>query len=394
MTNAQCVLIDLLKKSLFNFDINIPEDTDWQAVYDEANFQAVIPLAFDGTAGIDGIPEDIYKKFKNHTVAVMLNNDSVIKGQQELTALLQKNNVKYAILKGLSVARYYPKPELRTLGDVDFLVSKDDFESTKQLLIDNGYAFDEEEDGHFHYQFHKNGVRFELHDEISDFPDSEMCRELGQELLKSVDDIEELNCNDITFSGFSVFYQAMSLLLHMERHFRIVGLGIRQLMDWGVFVRQSSILENTDFINFTKKYGIYKFAEACTLTFNKYFCGEKVSDDHIDSIFELLLQKGNFGVKQTEELLIADEDLSSNNNFVIKWFKYFKQKSLASWNLAKKYNWLSNFGFIVIPIRYAFRVIFKKRKKINYKLLVSESDKVNAINSYLDIFNSEKTEQK
>ena len=146
MTNAQCVLTDLLRKSLFNFDINIPEDTDWQAVYDEANFQAVIPLAFDGTAGIDGIPEDIYKKFKNHTVAVMLNNDSVTKGQQELTDLLEKNNVKYSILKGLSVARYYPKPELRTLGDVDFLVSKQDFESTKQLLVDNGYAFDEEED--------------------------------------------------------------------------------------------------------------------------------------------------------------------------------------------------------------------------------------------------------
>ena len=123
MTNAQCVLIDLLRKSLFNFDINIPEYTDWQAVYDEANFQAVIPLAFDGTAGIDGIPEDIYKKFKNHTVAVMLNNDKVIKGQQELTALLEKNKVQYAILKGLSLARYYPKPELWTWGDVDFLVS-------------------------------------------------------------------------------------------------------------------------------------------------------------------------------------------------------------------------------------------------------------------------------
>ncbi|MEE1002436.1 MAG: nucleotidyltransferase family protein [Acutalibacteraceae bacterium] len=392
MTNAQCVLIDLLRKSLFNFDINIPEDTDWQAVYDEANFQAVIPLAFDGTAGIKGIPKDIYKKFKNHTVAVMLNNDKVIKGQWELTDLLEKNNVKYAILKGLSVARYYPKPELRTLGDVDFLVSKDDLDSTKQLLIDNGYVLDEKEDGHFHYKFYKNEVRFELHDEISDFPDSEMCRELRQELLKSVDNIENLNCKEISFSGFSDFYQAMSLLLHMERHFRIVGLGIRQLIDWGVFVKRTSILENTEFINFTKKYGIYKFAEACTMTFNKYFGGEEISDEHIDTIFELLLKKGNFGVKQTEELLIADENLSTNNNFVLKWFKFFKQKSLISWNLAKKYNWLSNFGFIVIPIRYAFRVIFKKRRKINYKLLVAESDKVNDINNYLNIFNSEKTE--
>lgn len=393
MTDAQRVLIALLKKSLFNFEVEIPDNTDWQEVYDEANFQSVIPLAFDGTAGVKGIPADIYKKFKNHTVAVMLNNDNVINGQKELTKLLEKNNVKYAILKGTSVARYYPKPELRTLGDVDFLVAKEDFDSTKQLLIDNEYTLTEDEFNHFHCAFSKNGVTFELHFEMSEFPDNEVCNALRNELNSVAKDAMETNFSELSFYALRTLFQAVSLLLHMERHLRKSGLGIRQLMDWGVFEKaHPELLTDESNVVFLKKYGLYRFAIVSKNTFEKYFLDKDIVNESAEDLFEIILKKGNFGAKRTSEQTYATYMLSSNNKSPFKWFNYFKTRSLYSWKATKNHKWLSNFAFIVLPIRYLVRVLFRKRKMINYNELISESDSMSGIVKDLGVFKNDSEE--
>ena len=36
--------------------------------------------------------------------------------------LFENNNIPLVILKGTAAAMYYPKPQLRTMGDIDFLV--------------------------------------------------------------------------------------------------------------------------------------------------------------------------------------------------------------------------------------------------------------------------------
>ena len=395
MTNAQCVLIDLLRKSLFNFDINIPEDTDWQAVYDEANFQAVIPLAFDGTAGIKGISKDIYKKFKNHTVAVMLNNDKVIKGQWELTDLLEKNNVKYAILKGLSVARYYPKPELRTLGDVDFLVSKDDFDSTKQLLIDNGYDLIKEEMNHFHCAFKKNDVIFELHFEMSEFPNTELCNNLRKELEKATKCTDTAVCLNNEFSALDELFQAVSLLLHTERHISKDGIGLRQLIDFGMFIDASpNFLINQKNIDFLKNYGLYKLTTVCNCLIDKYFLEKETENATSDMLFEMSLKKGNFGVKNDADELLGSRVLSDRNGinkfFIIRYFRFAKKHAKSTWELSKKYNWLSNFGFVYLPIRCFLKIFKGKRKAMDLGKVLNSSKENNKLYSELLMFKSNK----
>ena len=148
MTNSQKILLDLLKKGLFCVDVEIPDEVNWQEVYEEANFQSVIPIVYDATVGIENIPQDVLKKLKAHTIAVMVNNDSVAKVQKEVCELLEKNKINYCILKGLSVARYYNNPELRTLGDVDILVSNKEFAKAKSVLLERGYVLTEEENNY------------------------------------------------------------------------------------------------------------------------------------------------------------------------------------------------------------------------------------------------------
>lgn len=385
MTEAQRVLIDLVKKSLFNFEIEIPTDVDWQAVYDEANFQSVIPLAFDGTAGIENIPQDVFKKFKNHTVAVMLSNDNVVKAQESLVKLLEENSIDYAILKGLSVAEYYPKPELRTLGDIDFLVSKEDFENTKQLLEDNGYTLIMKENS-YHCEFKKGDVVVEPHFEISDFPDTEIGNGLKEELETATKYVEQTGF-DKTFNSLDTKHQAISLLLHTERHLIADGIGLRQLLDFGLFsYKNPNLFENIEIVKFLKKYGFYKLATVCDDLFKKYFLGQNVENVTADMLFEMALKKGNFGTKRSKEETYSNFDLEKESgNVFLKYFNYFKKRARHNWALSRKYPWLQNLGFIYLPIRHIFRTIFKG-KRIDYKKVVDSNKEMETLYNQLKIF--------
>lgn len=395
MTNSQYVLINLLKKSLFGFDFDISKEIDWRAVYNEAVFQSVVPLAFDGTAGIETIPEDVYKDFKDYTISVLLKNDCVVSEQKGVVKLLEENGFKYAVLKGTSVARLYNKPTLRTLGDIDILVKPDDYGSVKDLMISKGYSLTEEGFNHFHCAFEKNGVSVELHHEMSEFPKTPLCDELREELKKALDCTERTDESELgySYSVLSPLYQAVSLLLHMERHLRKSGLGIRQLLDWGVFERtHSEMLSDTSNIVFLKKYGLYKFAVISKESFESYLTDTNIEDKYSNKLFELAFKKGNFGVKRSEEESYATYIISSDNKSPLKWFRYFKTRSIYSWEATKKHKWLSNFAFIVLPVRYLFRVIFGKRKMINYNKLISESDSMSGIVKDLGVFKNDSKE--
>ena len=394
MTHSQQVLISLLKKSLFNFEAQLPNDVDWQEVFEEAKFQSVIPMAYDATSGIEGIPTEVLKQFKSNTIAIMFNNDKVVKAQSEICKLLEGNKIDYCILKGLSVARYYNKPELRTLGDVDILVSKDEFGYVKGFLSQNGYELIDDEKNHFHCAFKKDEVIIELHFEMSDFPNTPVCDELRKKLDKALENIEKAECMGTEFYSLNDLYQACSLLLHTERHITKDGIGLRQLLDFGFFVKENpNVMSDEKIVGFLKEFGLFKLATICFDLFKKYFCNETVENISADKLFELSLVKGNFGSKQDNNQLLSNRVLGSregaNKIFFVRWFRYFKYRSTITWELAKKHTWLSNLAFIYLPVRYLVRLVLGKKEKIDMSNVLDSSKTENELYSSFKMFEKE-----
>ncbi len=388
MTQSQQVLIGLLKKSLFNFEANIPDNVDWQEVLEEAIFQSVVPFAYDATAGIENIPEEVLKKFKSHTVAVMFNNDKIVKAQGELCELFEKNDIKYAILKGLSIAKDYPKPDLRTLGDVDVLVRKNEYQKVKRFLIKNGYQLINNGDNHFHCTLKKSDVVFELHFEMTDFPNLEKAVALKKQLDNALNQVKNVKFGNNEFESLSQLYQALSLLLHMERHISKDGLGLRQILDWGFFVlNNGDFFESKENVDVLKKYGLYNFAIICTKLFNKYFLNQNIENTTADALFDLSLKKGNFGVKREVEETYANGSVRIHKkNKVVAFFIFTQNRALLTWSLAKKYNFFKYFGFIYLPIRHLFKKIFKHSDSISYKKVIDSVNEVNEVYKDLKIF--------
>ena len=48
--------------------------------------------------------------------------------------------VPYVILKGTSVAQYYPYPDYRMMGDIDIMTRREDLETACEQLMEAGYA--------------------------------------------------------------------------------------------------------------------------------------------------------------------------------------------------------------------------------------------------------------
>lgn len=73
---------------------------------------------------------------KQQTKQILLNYYELEHFTRKTVSLLSQNQISCYLLKGLSLAAYYPVPEYRKLGDVDLYINDSEtFEKAKSLLI-------------------------------------------------------------------------------------------------------------------------------------------------------------------------------------------------------------------------------------------------------------------
>lgn len=225
---------------------------------------------------------------------------------QELHKLLFDSEIQYVVLKGMASARFYPDPMMRTMGDVDFLVSVDDLEKTRKLLLDNGFTQIEANNHNFHIVFKKNGILFELHWACPGVPKDGKEGEAVRKYLKNIIEKAEF------YDGYMVpsdFHHGIILLLHSASHMTTTGMGLRHLCDWAVF---SNGISDSQFHNLfvtpLKEMGLFEYARILTAVSSKYLgidhklWTDGVDEEIVDLIMQDILDSGNFGVKDDQRI--------------------------------------------------------------------------------------------
>ena len=141
LNETQTALLELLSKALFQKQVNITA-TDWKALYKEANTHKVFPCVFEVSKAYVKDESLLAKsaKFARHCVARTV---AINYAHTELHRALS-DHIPYVCFKGLASSLYYPQPELRTAGDVDFYVNPADFEACEAVLKENGYEWVED----------------------------------------------------------------------------------------------------------------------------------------------------------------------------------------------------------------------------------------------------------
>ena len=134
----QKAILSILSSALFGNALELSDDLDWDALFQESIAQAVFPLVFHTTQEL--LPEEVKRKWEGAFLQNLASNIRVNAAHASLHRLLTEHDIPYVILKGCASARYYPEPELRTMGDVDFLVDTKDLERCSEILQKSGMS--------------------------------------------------------------------------------------------------------------------------------------------------------------------------------------------------------------------------------------------------------------
>ena len=366
LSQSQIVLLESLKSILSNHKPNYPDNVNWDEVIVEANAHTILGLVSPA------LP--FHVEMIDQCKAAYLR---IIYEQNRLLQLFDVANVTCVILKGCAAAVYYPKPYLRAMGDIDILVPNDRFIESVNLLESNGYTCIDGKDDSGNVPedvrelaYMKNGVEVELHHHFSssgynidEFLEDAIRRREYRELL------------GYRFPMFPEIENGLVLLGHINQHLKNNLLGLRQVIDWEMYL--NSIVDRVaweqQFVPIAEQIGLLKLASYVTKMCMEHLglpgpfamCNG-INDDLSDELLSVIMTDGNFG-RRKDSTQPREEKVARGAAYEIKrtgFFSFFQGVGLRTWGLYKKYPVLKPFAFIYGIVRLSFRgikAVLKKR---------------------------------
>ena len=340
------IMFQLLKASLFT-GVALPL-AEWQDVFTEMEAQTVASLP---GAWLEKHPIPGAEAWTSYCAAMQGQWLRVMLGQQELTDLLEQNQISFVILKGSAAAMYYPEPSLRSMGDVDFLVKRSDVEKAAALLESNGYILAEEKKAeNHHYSYKKDNITYELHRKIPLVEDSD--EKLLLLFETGIDQRTWHETEGFLFPVLPPLLNGMVLICHINQHLRS-GLGLRQIIDWMMYMLSLSVEEREALQPLLREIGMERLALTVTAMCQQYLGLPKIVEEDTsyptDKLMNHILEKGNFGVKAVTTDRIALVSLLSTTK--VSFFKRLQEGGLDRWKAARKHRALRPFAWIYQSFR-------------------------------------------
>lgn len=360
----------ILRESIFPESFPIDNSVElspetFSSVYSEMMVQTVSTLP-DRWLDIKkaSIPEKLYTHWKEYGRNTQIKVAYLLFAQRKLIKLLEDNGIKCVVIKGAAASMLYPDPFLRQMGDIDLLVKRADYARACELMVNDGYEAignSVHADEH-HREFSKFNVCFELHRRLP------IVDEKNEGLIRffedGIDEAETASIENVSFPVLPTVKNGLVLLFHINQHLR-VGLGLRQIVDWMMFVDKHITTSEweTEYGPLLSKLKLDKFAKivtkACVMHLglggDRAWCmdaDEKTCTAFIDYIME----KGNFAVKVGEDERIASVFARSTNPFTL--IGRMHRLGVVDWPAARKHKLLRPFA----SIRYGVRRMGRMKK--------------------------------
>lgn len=228
----------------------------WNDIYEEALAHEVHTLIYPILSELpsDLRPDnEIMIKWKRGTILSASDQIHHIEMVRMVLEKFHAEGIPVIALKGLVIRDYYPQPDLRTMGDADLLIKKEDIKKAKKLLREMGYVKGESCERHISFH-NNNNATIELHNDSIH----------NQSDLRFTDTIWDYTMDvllyDIPVLCLSIEYQILHIIFHSAHHVLSNGFGLRLLCDLVVYIEANQLSINWDMImDCTKKFGIYKF---------------------------------------------------------------------------------------------------------------------------------------
>ena len=401
LNDTEICVLKLISAAFGNDSINKDDflGADWYEIFHELKNQAVevIPIGIIERFS-DLIPADLYEGWIIYSAQVLAYGKKISKCQEKLTSLLENENIKPCIIKGMAAALYYPYPLYRYMGDIDFLVNKCDFDRAFDILSKDGYVLKYDKDNtDYHYTLFKDGIDFELHKEPSGVAHNEKGDKIRSIFKHSCDNPVKASVENSEFYTLPKLQNGLVLLMHIAKHLD-EGIGLRQICDWLAFVNSevSDEVWETKFKPVLEEVGLLRLAVITTKMCKLYiginpkitWC-DSADDSDCAEFMKFVFDNGNFGEKNANTkrtMAVLGETRNPHKFVVLRVLSSLQKNGEAEWKLVKKHPVLKIFAWAYIPLRYLKRVITGKRSVSETKNLMHRIKEQKKIEDILKIY--------
>ena len=299
-------IIQLVESALTGREQPLPENLDFEMVYEFAKAHNVVTLLYYGLKNSKAnLSAELDKKFFLSAASAAAFFEQQQRGFGELCTKFDREEIDYLVLKGAAIRKEYPQEDFRAMGDIDFLIRAEQYEKIQGIMADLGYQ--EEEEWNSVFSWRKKLLHVELHQTPipTDVEDYHNYYKDGWHLAKKCDGSQ----NRYEMSNEDSF---IYIFVHFAKHYRIAGIGIRQLVDLYILLEKHSDMDMEYIKTELEKLSLLKFFENVKRTISVWFY-DVPSDEIVDFITQRVMRSGVFGTREAFNQSTAIKEGKKNN---------------------------------------------------------------------------------
>ena len=276
-------------------------------------------------------------------------------GMKRLSLQIKEKGIDHLVFKGYVLKDYYPIPELRTFGDIDFLIHPDDREKSDSLMMELG--FKRKTDWEPVYSYYNQTEYYEIHTDVMEVDVSDKADYKGyyQHIWEHARQTDE-HTYELTPE-----YHLLYLLTHIAKHISGSGAGIRMYLDIAVFIQHFEGKLDWDYIQ--KELAVLRFTDFANMVFTvvRDFFGvdcpvplRQIDGQIMEDFMEFTLAGGLFGHTGRDAGLITLKQSDRNEESVPRVRTFLRRLFAPADALEKRYTYLRGKHWL-LPVAWIHR---------------------------------------
>lgn len=280
---------------------------------------------------------------------------------RNLAEEFSKNGIDCLYFKGFVVRNYYPVPELRTFGDVDFVIRKEDRQKSDQLMKQLGY--EPKDTWEPAYSYRKGTEYYEIHTDVMEVDVSDKADYMGyfQSIWEHTRPAEVVNLPHAW--EFTPEFHFLYLLTHIAKHISGSGAGVRMYLDIAFFIKNfGSAIDWTWIVEELEKLRLDAFANMALSAVERWFGVEsplklKPVDEMVMADFlDFTMAGGVYGYVGREKGLVFLKQQNRNQEEVSKTKTLLLHVFPPVSSMKNRYSYLQKYPWL-LPIAWGHRFI-------------------------------------
>lgn len=292
----------------------VPSAKEWDELYELARTQTLSGVVFAAVQKLKPsetfyFPETIRFRWLGMVAKIQQKNETHRRVIGLVSEHLQSRGIGPVFMKGLICASRYPEPLLRQPGDIDFVVSKDELGLTLDALEEIGDV-DRKIVHEHHGMAYVDGVQLEPHYKLHNFQHpgvDRFAKGLQEWLFADRKRVRKVAIGSAEIPAMPMELEGVFLVSHMVNHVYEEGLGLRQVMDYALWLMALMNQETFDWrlhdewlkgMRMTRAHRVFVRMCEVYLGVPSNICGYMYSENEkrfSDKLMADILKVGNFG---------------------------------------------------------------------------------------------------